>query len=61
MAAPVTAGVAALVLARNPDWKPVDVTKRLADRSAVLCGTSLRRVDAAGAVRDRVPAEIVCP
>ena len=61
MAAPLAAGVAALVLARNPDWKPVDVTKRLTDRSALLCATSLRRLDAAGAVRDFVPPDILCP
>jgi subtilisin family serine protease len=61
MAAPLAAGVAALLKARNPDWKPVDVTKRLADRSAMLCGTTLRRVDAAGAVQDQVPPDIACP
>jgi subtilisin family serine protease len=61
MATPLASGVAALVKARNPDWKPVDVTKRLTDRSAMLCGTSLRRVDAAGAVKDQVPPDIICP
>jgi subtilisin family serine protease len=61
MAAPLASGVAALVKARNPDWKPVDVTKRLADRSARLCGTTLRRVDAAGAVNDQVPPDSACP
>jgi subtilisin family serine protease len=61
MATPLASGVAALVKARNPDWKPVDVTKRLEDRSALLCGTALRRVDAAGAVNDQVPPDIVCP
>ena len=60
MAAPLTAGVAALVLARNPEWKPVDVTKRLLDRSAKLCGTTMRRVDAAGAVNDFVPPDVRC-
>lgn len=61
MAAPLAAGVAALVLSRNPDWKPVDVTKRLTDRSALLCATSLRRIDAAGAVQDFVPPDSACP
>jgi subtilisin family serine protease len=61
MAAPLASGVAALVKARYPDWKPVDVTKRLTDRSAMLCGSTLRRVDAAGAVSDQVPPNIVCP
>jgi subtilisin family serine protease len=60
MATPLASGVAALVKARNPDWKPVDVTKRLTDRSAMLCGTTLRRVDAAGAVQDQVPPNITC-
>jgi subtilisin family serine protease len=61
MATPLASGVAALVKARNPDWKPVDVTKRLEDRSALLCGTTLRRVDAAGAVNDQVPPDVACP
>jgi hypothetical protein len=39
----------------------VDVTKRLTDRSAMLCGTSLRRIDAAGAVLDYVPPDVACP
>lgn len=60
LAAPLTAGVAALVLAAKPDWKPVDVTKRILDRSAMLCGTSLRQVDAHAAVADFVPPDIVC-
>lgn len=61
MAAPITAGVAALVWSRNPAWKPVDVTKRITERSATLCGTALRRVDAAAAVADFVPPATVCP
>jgi subtilisin family serine protease len=60
MAAPLTAGVAALVLARNPDWKPVDVTKRILDRSVPLCGSAIRGVHAAGAVLDFVPPP-TCP
>ena len=61
MATPLASGVAALLKAKNPDWKPVDVTKQLAERSAMLCGTTLRRIDAAGAVQDQVPPDIVCP
>lgn len=61
MSAPLVAGVAALVRGRHPDWKPVDVTKRLQDRSARLCGTTLRRVDAAGAMQDQVPPDTPCP
>jgi subtilisin family serine protease len=61
MATPFVAGLAALLLERNPDWKPVDVTKRLLDRSAALCDSELRRVDAFGAVFDQVPPATVCP
>jgi subtilisin family serine protease len=60
MATPLAAGIAALVKSAHPDWKPVDVTKRLEDRSARLCGTSLRRVDARGAMQDEVPADPPC-
>jgi subtilisin family serine protease len=61
MATPLAAGVAALVLARNPDWKPVDVTKRLLDRSQALCdGGALRALHAWGAVADFVPADPAC-
>ncbi len=56
MATPWAAGIAALVINRNPDWKPVDVTKRLAERSLPVCGqTELRRLHAHGAVADFVP------
>lgn len=61
MAAPLASGVAALVLQRQPDWKPVDVTKRLLDRSVALCGgATLRGLHAAGAVADFVPVDPVC-
>jgi subtilisin family serine protease len=55
MAAPLAAGVAALVLSRQPDWKAVDVTKRLLDRGQPLCGTPFIRLDAAAAVWDYTP------
>ena len=61
MATPLASGVAALLKAQNPDWKPGDVTKRLTDRSAMLCGTPLRRIDAVGAVNDQMPPDIACP
>jgi subtilisin family serine protease len=62
MSTPLASGVAALVRARNPDWKPADVTKRLLERSATLCGsTELRGLHAFGAVADFVPNEPLCP
>jgi subtilisin family serine protease len=61
MATPLVAGVAALLKKANPDWKPVDITKRIAERSALMCGTNIRRVDALAAVQDYVPAGPHCP
>lgn len=72
MSSPLAAGVAALVLAtpaKDGDpalsplrqWRPEDVTKRLTDRSAYLCGTSFRQVDAAAAVLDVQAPDIPCP
>lgn len=64
MATPLAAGTAALVLATraNPrDWLPLDVTNRLSDRSALLCGTSLRQVDANAAVTDTQAPDEPCP
>ena len=51
----ITATIAALVLARHPDWKAVDVTKRLIDRGLPICGTSMVRLDAAAVVLDYTP------
>jgi subtilisin family serine protease len=62
MATPLASGVAALVRARYPSWKPVDVTKRLQDRSVKLCGgTPTRGLHAHGAVADFVPPDASCP
>jgi subtilisin family serine protease len=72
MASPLAAGTAALVLAspaQNGDptrpgprqWTPEAVLKRLTDRSATLCGTSLRQVDAAAAVQDSPAPDRACP
>lgn len=61
MAAPLAAGIAALLRAQQPDWKPVDVTQRMQDRSARLCGSGLRRVDARGSLDDQVPPPTACP
>lgn len=64
MASPLTAGVAALLIAsgQGPDpqgftglrsWAPTDVASRLSNRTAKLCGdTSLRQIDAFAAVAD---------
>ncbi len=63
MATPLAAGVAALTLATYADprsVKPLDITNRLVARSALLCGTPLRRVDAAGAVFDTQAADPTC-
>jgi subtilisin family serine protease len=61
MAAPLASGVAALVWSAYPDWKAVDVTKRLLDRSVRLCGTTtLRGLHALGAVADFVPGDPAC-
>lgn len=53
MAAPLAAGVAALLFERNPDWKPQDVTKRLLEKSVRLCDTPLRQLHAEAAVLDQ--------
>lgn len=60
MAAPLVAGVAALLKQANPDWKPADITQRMTERSAGICGTTIRRVDALAAVQDYVPTS-PCP
>jgi thermitase len=60
MASPLAAGVAALLRQRQPDWKAVDVTKRLQDRSAAMCGTAMRQIDAAAAVMDEEPPVRAC-
>lgn len=72
MAAPWASGVAARVLGTLPpggddsrptlrQWRPEDVAKRLEDRSALLCGTSIRQLDAAAAVQDLPGDDTPCP
>jgi hypothetical protein len=72
MAAPLVAGSAALVLQTLPSggdagqsalrqWSTEQVAKRLTDRSVALCGSSLRQLDAAGAVTDVQTPDAPCP
>ncbi len=72
MAAPLVAGSAALLLATVPkdgqpglptqrQWSLEDVMKRLTDRSAGLCNTSLRRIDPLAALADRQADDATCP
>lgn len=63
MATPLAAGTAALVLGALPDPRgvlPLDVAKRLTDRSAALCGSPLRKLDAAAAVTDTAAVDPAC-
>lgn len=53
MAAPIAAGIAALMVQSEPGLKPQEVIKRMVERSVPLCGAGPVRVDAAGAVFDR--------
>lgn len=50
MAAPLAAGVAALVRAREPALAAVDITRRIQRSAGDLCGSRLLRVDAAAAL-----------
>ena len=61
MAAPLTAGTAALVRALNPGLSARDIARHLVKLSANLCGTPLRQVDAAAAVSNVAPADTPCP
>jgi subtilisin family serine protease len=73
MAAPLAAGVAALVLttpAKDPrpgvadplrQWTAEDLMKRLEDRSKPVCDASVKQVDAAAAVSDTDAPDPACP
>ena len=61
MAAPLTAGTAALVRAANPELSAKDVARRIIRASANLCDTKLREVDAAAALQDIQPPPTSCP
>ncbi len=60
MAAPLAAGTAALVRGINPGMKPDEVIRRIVSRTAALCGTNLRQIDAFAALRDVQPATTIC-
>jgi len=60
MAAPLFAGTAALLRAVNPGMKAEDIIKRIGSRSAALCGTNLRQIDASAALRDVNPPNPSC-
>lgn len=62
MAAPLAAGTAALLRAKDPALSSKDVARRLASVGATLCGAKLRRIDAAAALLDaRSSAATTCP
>lgn len=50
MAAPLAAGVAALVVAVQPGIAAREVVRRLSRSASALCGTDIRQIDAAAAV-----------
>lgn len=59
MAAPIAAGVAALVRERSPRLSAKDVARRLEDTGARLCGnTNIVQVDAYAAVRNKQPRDL---
>jgi subtilisin family serine protease len=60
MAAPMAAGAAAMLRARDPGLSARDVTERLIRASAAQCGTSLRRIDPVAAMGGAAPPTTVC-
>lgn len=50
MAAPLTAGAAALIRAAKPDLKAVEITTRLIDTAAQIDGPITKRLDVAAAL-----------
>ena len=60
MAAPLFAGTAALLREINPSMKPDDILRRIEARSAALCGTNLRQIDANAALRDVNAPNTIC-
>lgn len=60
MAAPMAAGAAALVRAREPALAPRDVARRLTRFSAALCASPLRTLDVAAALQSALPPPTDC-
>jgi subtilisin family serine protease len=60
MAAPLTAGTAALVRSVNPGLSPKDIATRLKRTASLLCGTNLRQADAYAAVANIEPPSGNC-
>ena len=60
MAAPYVTGTAALLISRNPEMHPRDITRRIERSSTELCDGSLHQLDAAAALGDVGPGE-ECP
>jgi len=61
MAAPLTAGTAALLRSRYPTLPSKDLARRIENTTSRLCGTRLREVDAAAALTNQVPHDAPCP
>lgn len=62
MAAPMVAGAAALLRAKEPDLDPVKVVRRLERRSVALCGGVKQvQLDAAALMGFALQADPVCP
>jgi subtilisin family serine protease len=60
MAAPLAAGVAALVRAAHPSLSPREVTRRLIETASSLCGTRLPQIDASQALGGAPSTPVEC-
>lgn len=61
MAAPLAAGVAALVRSRSPKLNPVDVTRRLERTGAAVCGNvKAVQIDAWAALKNKPAPDLSC-
>lgn len=60
MAAPLVSGVAALIRENNRGLDAEAVARRIVRRSAAMCGTAQRQVDALAALLDAPPLVTSC-